>query len=156
MLQEEIKVSYLSEFKAWAIGGAGSLYAFVTGHTDQAFKILLAMMLIDVISGLMRGAYQKRLKSAIMSMGIVKKGGVLLSIVFAGLLDHLVNDGQPVFRTMMVWLSIGNESLSICENLAAMGIAIPKVIKDRLAQIATDVELIQLEKDAKDKRKTQE
>lgn len=142
---------YLGDFGTWAVGILGSLYSFVTGHIDQSISILLWTMVIDIISGLMKGFDQKRLKSAVMSLGIVKKGAILLSIVFASLLDAFVNDGQPVFRTMMIWLAIGNESLSIVENLSAMGVGIPKALTDRLAQITEDIKLIQSEKDGKDK-----
>ncbi|WP_255256035.1 phage holin family protein [Priestia megaterium] len=142
---------YLGELGTWAIGMVGSIYAFVTGHTDQAVQILIAMMIIDVMSGLMKGFQRKRLKSAIMSLGIMKKGGMLLAIVFASLLDQLINHGQPVFRTMMVWLSIGNECLSITENLSALGVVIPEAITGRLAQVVKEVQKTQLEKDGQDK-----
>ncbi|MGG1916058.1 phage holin family protein [Priestia megaterium] len=138
---------YLGDFSTWAVGILGSVYSFVTGHIDQSISILLWTMIIDIISGIMKGFDQRRLKSAIMSLGIIKKGAILLSIVFASLLDAFLNDSQPVFRTMMIWLAIGNESLSIVENLTALGVGIPKALTERLAQITHDLKTIQSEKD---------
>lgn len=138
---------YLTEFSAWIVGGIGTAYAFVTGHTDQAFQILLLMMIVDIVSGALKGAQQKRLKSAIMSLGILKKGGILLSIAFAYLLDMLVNGSNPVFVTMMTWLAIGNEGLSIVENLTIIGVKIPDAVTDRLGQLKDQAEEIQKDKD---------
>jgi len=138
---------YLGDFSTWAVGILGSVYSFVTGHIDQSISILLWTMIIDIISGIMKGFDQRRLKSAIMSLGIIKKGAILLSIVFASLLDAFLNDNQPVFRTMMIWLAIGNESLSIVENLTALGVGIPKALTERLAQITQDLKATQSEKD---------
>lgn len=140
-------MSYLDNIYVWFIGLAGSFTAYVSGHTDQATKILLALMVLDIATGLLKGAKQKRLKSAIMHMGIIKKAGIVLAIVFASLLDILVNEGMPVFRTLMVWLAIGNEGLSIAENLSAIGVYVPHQIKDRLAQVVEAKAELQKEKD---------
>ncbi|APT46589.1 phage holin family protein [Bacillus safensis] len=140
-------MGYLNNVYVYIVGLVGSLVEFVSGHYQNAIFILVAMMLIDVVTGLLKGAKNKRLKSAIMHMGIIKKAGMLLAIVFASLLDLLVNDGMPVFRTLMVWLAIGNEGLSIIENFTALGVYIPKQIKDRLSQVVAEKQELQDEKD---------
>ncbi|WP_255293632.1 phage holin family protein [Bacillus wiedmannii] len=142
---------YLGEFGTWIVGGIGAMYSFATGYIDQGIQILLWVMVIDVVSGLMKGYQQHRLKSAIMGMGIIKKGAILLSIVFASLLDMFLNDGQAVFRTMMIWIAVGNESLSIVENLTAMGVSIPSAITERLAQVTQEAKDLQNEKDSNKK-----
>ncbi|MGN8842555.1 phage holin family protein [Niallia sp. HCP3S3_B10] len=139
-------MNYLQEFGTWIVAGVGSTYAFVTGHTDQAFQILLAMMALDISSGIMKGIQRKKLKSSIMGLGIIKKGAILLSIFFAYLLDILVN-AEPVFVTMMTWLAIGNEGLSIIENLTAIGIKIPTIIKDTLQEFIKHAQSHQADKD---------
>lgn len=131
----------------WIFSLVASTASFFSGHIDEAGKILLAMMVIDIVTGLLKGAKGKRLKSAIMHMGIIKKAGVIIAIIFASLLDVLVNEGMPVFRTLMVWLSIGMEGLSIIENLTAIGVYIPNQIKDRLSQVVQEKEKLQKEKD---------
>lgn len=123
------------------------MYAFVTGHTSESFQILLLMIIIDIISGLMKGAQNRRLKSAIMSMGIMKKGAILLSIAFGYILDRAFNGGQPVFSIMMTWVAIGNEGLSIIENLEAMGVKMPAMITNKLGQVSDKAKELQEEKD---------
>lgn len=140
-------MSYLNDFTTWVIGICGSLYAFVTGNTDKAFQVLLLIMVVDIVTGIMKGIHKKRLKSSIMSLGIMKKGGILVACFFAGLLDSIVNDGNTVFLTMMTWLSIGNEGLSIIENLSALGVKFPSIISSKLAQLVEAAQEIQDEKD---------
>lgn len=140
-------MSYLKDSTVWIAGGLGSIVSFVTGHTDQAVNMLLVLMAIDVASGLLKGIKEKRLKSAIMHMGILKKAGIVLGIIFATVLDILLNEGMPVFRTLFVWLAIANEGLSIIENLTAVGVRIPNIFKERLAQVAEQSEQLQKEKD---------
>jgi toxin secretion/phage lysis holin len=142
-------MKYLTEFWTWIIAGSGSMVAFVTGHTSEGFQFLLALMVIDIISGLMKGIQKKRLRSSIMSLGIMKKGGILLSVAFGYVLDMAINDGQPVFSIMMTWLAIGNEGLSIAENLTALGVKVPRVVKDKLGQFADEAVDLQHEKDKK-------
>lgn len=140
-------MGYLNNVYVYIVGLVGSLVEFISGHYQNAIFILCVMMIIDVVTGLLKGAKNKRLKSAIMHMGIIKKAGMLLAIVFASLLDLLVNNGMPVFRTLMVWLAIGNEALSIIENFESLGVSIPKQIKDRLSQVVEAKTQLQDEKD---------
>jgi toxin secretion/phage lysis holin len=140
----------LENIKLWIFSMIASFCSFISGHIDEATRILLLMMVIDIVTGILKGIKQKRLKSAIMHLGILKKAGILLSIIFASLLDILVNEGMPVFRTLMVWLSIGNEGLSIVENLASLGVYMPVSIKERLANFAQHGKELQSEKDNMD------
>jgi toxin secretion/phage lysis holin len=140
-------MSYLNNVYVLATGVIGSVVEFVQGNYQNAIFILVAMMVIDIVTGILKGAKNKRLKSAIMHLGIIKKAGMLLAILFASLLDILVNDSMPIFRTLMVWLAIGNEGLSIIENLSALGVHVPAQIKDRLAQVVQEKAELQKEKD---------
>lgn len=138
---------YLEESGAWIVGGVGAIYSFVTGNFGEATFLLMLMMFLDIISGVMKGAKAKNLRSAISSIGIIKKGGILLTIVFCWVLDKLVSGGQPIFVTMMTWVSIGNEGLSFLENVTALGVKVPDGIKNRLGQVKKEFEDIREEKD---------
>lgn len=142
-------MSYLENTGAWIIGGIGTIYAFVTGNFDVATQVLVWIMVLDVVTGLMKGIQNHNLKSAIMSIGIMKKGGMLLSIVFAGLLDSLLNAGTPVFAPMMTWLAIGNEGLSFVENIESLGFKMPKAITSKLGQFADEYDDLQKDKEIK-------
>lgn len=140
-------MKYLGEFGAWIIAGIGTIYAFITGNTDVAFQVLLLVMIVDIVSGVMKGSKSRNLKSVIMHMGILKKGAVLLSVAFAFILDILINESTPVFSTMMTWLAIGNEGLSVVENLTALGVKIPAPIIDKLGQFSDHSKEVRDDKD---------
>lgn len=140
-------MSYLENAGAWIIGGVGTIYAFVTGNFDVATQVLVGIMLLDVVTGIMKGVQNHNLRSAIMSIGIMKKGGIILSIVFAGMLDLLLNGGSPVFVLMMTWLAIGNEGLSFVENLKTLGVKIPDAVTSKLGQFADEYDEAQEDKE---------
>jgi toxin secretion/phage lysis holin len=116
-----------------AIGG--TIVSFLFGAWHISLTILLIFMSIDFITGIAKGAYNKELRSARGAKGILKKGVMLLVIIMANLLDVLVSQGMPVFRTMAVYFYIGNEGISILENLGQMNVPIPKFIKKYLEQL---------------------
>lgn len=140
-------MNYVENAGAWIVGGIGSIYAFVTGSFDTATVTLFAIMLMDLATGILKGLKKKNLKSAIMSVGILKKGAIILAIVFSGLLDALVNNGMPVFVTMMTWLTIGNETLSVIENFSALGVHFPKALTKRFGQVVNQYKNVQDEKE---------
>ena len=53
----------------------------------------------------------------------------------AVLLDRLINTGTWVFRTLICYFYIANESISLLENCSALGLPIPEQLKDALAQL---------------------
>ena len=140
-------MKYLDEISAWIIGTFGALYSFMTGNFGVASVALAGIMALDIISGVLKGAKAKNLRSTISNLGMYKKAGILVSVIFGYVLDVLISDGQSVFTTMFIWVAIGNESLSLIENLASLGVAIPDSVKDKLGQIQDSYVSITAEKD---------
>lgn len=143
----EFSYSYINQLPTWLVAILGSIWQFVEGNYQNSVFILVCLMGIDVLSGLLKGAKKRRLKSAIMSLGLIKKAGSLLAIIMAYFMDLLLNDSMPVFTTMMTWIAIGNEGLSIAENLTALGVRIPSQITDKLATFVDKGKDLTKEKD---------
>lgn len=140
-------MKYLNELPSWIIGAFGALYSFITGNFDVATWCLVIIMGLDIISGVLKGAQANNLRSSISSLGIAKKGGILLTIIFGFVLDMAINNGQAVFSTMFTWVAIGNESLSFIENVASLGVPIPQGIIDKLGQLRDEYTSITADKD---------
>lgn len=104
------------------VGGA----SFLLGGWHIMLVILTVMMVLDIITGLIKGTMLKELKSRKMTNGLFRKAGFLILIVMASMLDLFV--GAPVFRNMVVGFLIINEAVSITENLTLMGVPIPQQI----------------------------
>lgn len=132
---------------AWVFSMLATFTTMVSGYITESVTIMIALMGLDIATGILKGLKHKRLKSAIMHMGLLKKSGSILAIVFAVLLDILLNDSQPVFQTLMVWLVICHEGLSIKENLSALGVHIPTQMVEKFTQSIEENKKLQKEKD---------
>ena len=95
-------------------------------------------MTIDIVTGIIKAAIQKKLNSKVSYRGFLKKTSIMLVIIIANLLDELTSSGVPVFRTMAVFFYIGMEGLSIVENLGHIGVPLPKGIIKRLEQLSKE------------------
>lgn len=113
----------------------GTTVAFLFGGWTVALTILCVFMAIDIITGIMKGAVKGSLRSAIGYKGMLKKAGMMLVVILAHMLDLMVG-GLPVFRTMAVYFYIGNEGLSILENLGQIGVPIPNAIAKYIKQLS--------------------
>ena len=121
-------------------GVTGTMITFLFGAWNDALTALGMFMLIDYITGVM-AAYMKpkaKLSSKRGLRGIVKKLALITFVVFAHYLDMAI--GQNIFMVLVVYALLGNEGLSITENLSHCGVPIPKAIKDKLEQLAHEKE----------------
>lgn len=62
--------------------------------------------------------------------GLLKKGMILLLVWLGVLLDNAM--GAAYIRTAVVLFFVGNEGLSLLENLGIMGVPIPKFMRNAL------------------------
>lgn len=121
-------------------GMVGTMVTLLFGAWNDALTSLAMFMLIDYITGVM-AAYMKpgaRLSSKRGLRGIVKKLALMTFVVFAHQLDLAV--GQNIFCPLVTYALLGNEGLSITENLSHCGVPVPKALKDKLEQLAHEKE----------------
>lgn len=119
-----------------AIGGA--IVSFFTEMPPLVW-ILIAVMTIDYVTGLIcaaMGKSQKTENGYISSnqafIGLMKKALILLVVLLAALLDKAVSAGAGIqFEAVMgatcLWF-IASEGFSILENVALMGVPVPKIL----------------------------
>ena len=121
--------------------GIGGLIAGLFGGWDGTLTVLVVVMVIDYISGMIVGIMNRSLKSSrggldskIGAKGILKKGLMLLVVLLGAMLDQGLGGEQAMFRSMVVWFYIANESLSVLENVAMTDLPIPQKMKEVLEQ----------------------
>lgn len=121
------------------VAAAGGAIAGALGGWDAILRVLLAMMVVDYISGIMvavMGKSQKTeyggLSSKVGFVGLLKKGMMLLVVLIATFLDEAM--GMAIFRDAACWFYIANEGLSLLENLSLVGVPFPEKIKALLGQ----------------------
>ena len=117
-----------------AIGGA--IASFFCG-LPPIMWVLLAVMTIDYITGIVCGIMGKSkktetggLSSGAAFKGLLKKALIILVVLLAALLDKAVEMGtgvtfEAVAGATCLWF-IASEGFSILENVASMGIPVPK------------------------------
>ena len=130
------------------LAAAGGAIASFFVNMPPLVWILIAVMSIDYITGLICGAMgvsekteNGYLKSHEAFKGLLKKSLILLVVLLASLLDMAVSKGAGIqFEAVMgaacLWF-IASEGLSILENVARMGVPVPKIML-RLLEIMKD------------------
>ena len=116
----------------------GSWVANALGGWDAAMVLLVALMAADYITGVLVAAVWHRstksqsgaLDSKAGFKGILKKGMILVLVWLGVLLDHAT--GANYIRTAIVIFFIGNEGISLLENLGLMGVPYPAFLRKAL------------------------
>ena len=117
---------------------AGSVIANALGGWDSALRVLVAMMVADYVTGVLVALIWHRsnktddgtLSSKAGFKGLCKKGVIILIVWLAVLLDDAM--GADYVRTAVILFFIGNEGLSLFENVGLMGMPYPAFLKKAL------------------------
>ena len=140
----ETKAKTFTEVLA-AIGGA--IASFFTG-LPAIIWVLIAVMSIDYATGIICGLMGKSpntenggVSSKMAFRGLLKKALIILVVLLAALLDKAVSMGtgatfEAVAGATCLWF-IASEGFSILENVALMGIPVPKILM-RLLEVMKD------------------
>ena len=122
-----------------AAATVGSVLTAFFGGWDYALQTLIAVIAVDYLTGLACALiFRKSPKTAngagssdACFHGLVRKAGILLCVLLAVQVDRVTND-SGLCRTAVILFFIGNEGLSIVENLGLMGVPMPAVLKNAL------------------------
>lgn len=141
-------------------------------QNEVGLKVLLICVLLDTIFGVLRAIKQRKLNSNIGIDGLIRKFGMMISVIFFIAIDYLVKLNLIGFipqqiRTylgietigisgLFVILFIMYEALSILKNMILCGLPIPKRLQKVLKEFFekyTD-EIIEEKKGTKKNGKT--
>lgn len=136
-------------FKGIVAAALGGLSAYF-GVIAIPLLILIAVMIIDYLSGLAKAWYKSDLSSRIGIVGAVKKLCYILVVCVACVTDWLISEGLSsvgidigfsyYFGVIVtVWLII-NECISILENLSVLGVPLPSFLVKIVHRLKITVE----------------
>lgn len=139
---------------ATILGLVGSFVVSLFGGFDIGMYILFGFMAFDWITGIiLAGVFKKSTKTeggALSSkagqIGLLRKGLTLGVVIMAHCFDLLIGQGN-YFRDGALLAFVVNESVSILENLGAMNVWIPPIIKKA-------IEILKDKTDAEEKDET--
>jgi toxin secretion/phage lysis holin len=118
-----------------ALAALGSLGIWLFGAWDTLFQALIAIIIIDYVSGILAAYSEQSLNSTIGYLGICKKICIFLMVALANILDSTGGLGEPWIRTMVIMFFIANESLSALENAGRIGVPLPEPLMAALEKI---------------------
>ena len=121
----------------------GAAFSFLVGGVDKLITALLVFVVIDYVTGLIAAWKTATLDSKKGFEGIKRKVVMLLIVIMAHWIDTGIF-GVSTCRSMVIFAYLGNEGLSVIENLDRMGYGeyIPAFIREKLAQLRAEKELI--------------
>lgn len=116
----------------------GGVIGFWLGGCDGLLYALIFMVVADYLTGVIKAIYNKKLSSEVGYKGILKKICIFIMVAIGVLIDSIIPyEGEP-FRTAVIFFYISNEGISLIENLAEIGVPIPKKIVKVLEQLQKD------------------
>lgn len=139
---------FLAQTHDLLLKGGAAVVGFFHGMTvgdNRSAALLAALMAADYLSGVVAAALGKskksargKLSSSAGAKGLLRKALILMVVCLAYVLDWFANEGNAMFSTAVVWFYIGNEGLSLLENLARCGVPVPAKLRSLLEKAAED------------------
>lgn len=118
------------------LAGIGGFLANLYGGWDTMLQLLVAVIVVDYVTGVLAGIYNHTLSSAIGYKGIIKKVGIFAVVLIACLISKSV--GNDIIRSITMAFYISNEGISILENVGKCGVKYPQKLRDILMQLNKD------------------
>ncbi|MEG0767845.1 MAG: phage holin family protein [Clostridia bacterium] len=118
-----------------AVTTLGAGLGWFLGGSDGLLNALIVFIIIDYLTGLMRGIVEKKLCSIVGFRGIFRKVMIFTLVGIGHILDTQVIGTGGVLRTAIICFYLSNEGLSVLENAAQLGLPIPENLKAVLAQL---------------------
>lgn len=117
---------------------AGAFLVEQLGGWDTMLGLLMGCMAADVFTGVLLAAVWKksgnteggRLESRAGFKGLCRKGLILLMVWLGVLMDQALETAY--IRSAIILFFVGNEGLSLLENLGLMGVKYPQALKNAL------------------------
>ena len=135
------------ELRIMAVFSAiGAAFSFLVGGVDKLISALLVFVALDYVTGLLAAWKTSTLDSKKGFEGIKRKVVMLLIVIMAHWIDASIF-GISTCRSMVIFAYLGNEGLSIIENLDRMGYGeyIPAFVREKLAQLRSEKESLRKE-----------
>jgi toxin secretion/phage lysis holin len=111
--------------------GTGAVVGYLFGGWSVLLQILLALVIIDYVTGLLASGVEGKLSSKVGFKGIAKKIMIFCLVAVGHLIDKAIGDGSMI-QNAIIFFYLGNELLSILENAGRTGLPVPDQIKNAI------------------------
>lgn len=113
----------------------GAAIDYFLGGWDGFLYALVVFVIIDYLTGLMVAVLEKQLSRKVGFRGIFKKVVIFSLVAIAHIIDAQIIHNGSAIRTAVIFFYLSNEGISILENIARIGLPIPKQLRIILKQL---------------------
>ncbi len=124
------KIFNLSAITGGIVGG---FLCKMFGGYDILLKALIAFIVLDYITGVLKAIYTKTVSSETGFKGLIRKFLILIVVVVAVTIEGVLGDAIPI-REITITFFLCNEGISLLEN-ASEFIPIPEKLKSIFVQL---------------------
>lgn len=114
-------------------GLVGGFICQALGGWDVILKALVALVILDYVTGVLKALSTKTLSSAVGFKGLIKKTVIFIVVATAVIVQSVIGEAVPL-REITIIFFLCNEGISLLEN-AAEFVPIPEKLKDALIQL---------------------
>lgn len=129
----------MSDVTITAKAALGAVIAAISGFwggLDGVMYALIIFITIDYVTGVAVAVKEHKLSSEVGFWGLVRKVCILALVGVANLIDiNVIGGDGHVFRTAVAAYYIGNEGISLLENIGSLGVKLPPKLIAVLEQI---------------------
>ena len=121
------------------------------GTPDSWFYAVIALVILDYITGVCAAIHSRELSSEIGAKGIAKKITTFAVISLAHILDeYVLKDGGAIQTTTSIFYIV-NESISILENAIRTGLPVPEKLKSIIRSLGKSEESSEISDEKEEK-----
>ena len=122
-------------FNTFSVVGAviGGFFCQWLGGWDAILKALVALVILDYVTGVLKAVATKTLSSEIGFKGLIKKTLIFVVVATGVIVQSVIGDSVPI-REIVIIFFICNEGISLLEN-ASEFVPIPAKLKETLIQL---------------------
>lgn len=116
------------------VGGiVGGFLCQALGGYDVILKALLALVILDYVTGVLKAIVNKKLSSSVGFKGLIRKIVIFIVVATAVIIQSVIGDSVPL-REITIIFFLCNEGISLLEN-ASEFVPIPEKLKEILIQL---------------------
>ena len=119
----------------WLFAALGAALGWFFGGLDGFLYALIALTMMDYLTGILKAVVHGTLSSLIGLKGIARKITIFVLVGVSHVVDAQLFGHGEVLRDMVIFFYLANEGISIMENAVEIGIPVPDFLKEKLAQI---------------------
>lgn len=105
---------------------------YLFGFSDGLLRLLIAVVIIDYITGVFVAIYERKLSSNIGFRGIVKKIAIFCLVSLSHTIDEILLHDEDALRAVTTIFYISNECISVFENIGRLDLPLPDKLRNVL------------------------